>query len=368
MKKINKILTFALVLCFSAFALVGLAGCGSSAAETLAKNFETLEGLYEEYSQIFTSGDCAGYRTKYLINYGDKINSQVRSEKSAGESLYGYLDLETKYNKIFAISSQYIDDHKEYLIALSQQEDNAKQVTKALNNINKKMKSFINELNVFVTKRNELVDRFRRVSENVTENTSLAHIRRFKRDYGEFLKANMEVSGAIAETIEATDVFGLMKEAGMTEENTKTVRDYVGIKMLPIFYGFLVEKIENQIYWDATPDTDDKWMIDSLLKRAEQVFSSYVSNYVNASSSMQELDAEEVKMMFDMVDVFFAETKAYNKALDGMDFAKMANRYDNELVKYKKKNVLAETYMAKIKQFFMYSVDNFMNEFNSYIY
>lgn len=365
--KFKKILSFVLMFCFAAFALVGLTACGENSVDKLSSNYEKMAQMYGEYSSIFTTGECDGLSTDYLVSYGDRINAQVSAEKSGGQT-YGYLELETKYNKIFAISSKYIDDHKNYLIALAEQEENSKEVVKSLENVNKSLNAYSDAFTAFVEERNDIVDRFRRMSGSVTDNTALAYIRRLKKEYGNLVEKNLAISTSIAQVIESTGVFDLMKEAGMTEENAATIRDYIGIKMLPIYSDLLISKIENQVYWEATKETADKTRVENLILKAENSFESYINNFVTSSAALQELNAAEVVLFLDMIAEFFDEVSAYNKALDGFDFAKMAGTYENDLAAYKKKNALAEVYLQKMEQFFGVSVGNFMTGVNDYIY
>lgn len=368
--KIKKILTLVLLSCLCLISPLALFACDSSSLADIEVNYQTMEQFYQDNNTVFKSGSLDGVSTKILISYGTEIDDYIDAEQGGRVARSGYAELEEKYNIILAISDKYIMDNKNYILALANNTKNTKKVVKSLKSINSSMEKYFKVLEEFVQERNEIVSRFDIFSGSFSDNTSLAYLRRFKRVYGELLDANIEIAQKIADVIDSTEIYKVVMEEGSTAPFTETLKNYVAIKMLKIYSDFMINKIENQIYWKATTQTATKDRVDDLMESSEDSFEDFKDCFVYNSSATRDLTPGEAISFINFIKEFFEEKAMFDRAMDGFDFAELANQttHNNDLESYKKKNSLAEVNLQKMEQFFEISVDNFISKVESVIY
>lgn len=365
--KLRKIgLSLVLCLC-SVFAVFGLTGCGEVSLETINKNFTTLEETYSKYSTIFTSGSCSGMDTKYLVSYGSVVDNFVNDKTNYAE----YAELKDLYNATLVISNDYIDNNKGYIQSLSEDklDKNMKSVLQKLNNT---MVDYTKAIDDFVSARSNFVSYFEVFPDTPDDNASLAHLRQFKKAYGKFVSKNMDFSTKMAETIENTEIFDIIKSTTPTENDTKIIKDYIRAKLLPIFSEFKITEIANNFNWNVSKETETKTRINNLLTALNVQFENYKSNFVSNTSQYRTLtkdeSVDEVAKIFDYSDTFFTEADAYFDALTNLNIAKLAVEYGNNLEEYKETNAFAEIYLEKLEQFVENTLPTFMTQIVEMVY
>ena len=189
---------------------------------------------------------------------------------------------------------------------------------------------------------------FEQFGNEITEKSSLAYLREFKKDYGKLVSKNIELSTQMAKTIENTEIFDLLKNTAPTENDTKIVKEYIRAKLLPVFSEFKITEIENNLNWNAQKDTATKQRINVLLTKLNDQFETYKSRFVSSGETLQILTTDEMNNLFNLADNFFVEADAYFKALGKFNISKLAVDFDNDLEAYKKSNKLAEVYLELI--------------------
>lgn len=368
--RLKKIFAVIMLSCFCLISPIALMACDGGSLADIETNYQTMEQYYQDHNTVFLSGNLEGISTKVLLTYGTHIDSQIDGEQSGSASKCGYLELETKYNVILAISDKYIMDNKNYVLNLAKSTNNTKKVVKSLKAINTSMENYFDVLEEFVQERNEIAERFAMFTGSFDDNTSLAYLRRFKRVYGELLDANIEIASRIADVIDAIEIFDVLLEEGASAENTNTLKNYIAIKMLSIYSDFMINKVENQIYWNATTQTPTKSRIDALMDVSEGSFEDFKECFVHNTTPTKALEATTIYGFTYIVKEFFEEKEMFDRAMDGFDFAELADQttHDNDLESYKKKNALAEVNLQKMEQFFGISIGNFISEAERVLY
>ena len=359
--KLKKIgLSLVLCLC-SICTLFGLSGCGEVSLTTVQNNIKALEDTYTKYDTVFTQGICEGLNTDYLIKYGETVDKYITENKD------GYVELRDIYNVTLVISNDYIDNNKEYIKTLT--EDNlTDKMKKSLTKLNGKIVSYTKTIEDFVLARRNFMNYFEQFGNEITEKSSLAYLREFKKDYGKLVSKNIELSTQMAKTIENTEIFDLLKNTKPTVNDTKIVKEYIRAKLLPVFSEFKITELENNLNWNAQKDTATKQRIDVLLTKLNDQFETYKSRFVSSGETLQELKTAEMNNLFNVAENFFVEADAYFKALEKFDISKLAVDFDNDLEAYKKSNKLAEVYLEKMEQFINISLTNFMETVANIVY
>lgn len=359
--KLKKTLTCLALGCCSVLALFGLGGCGEVSTKTLKENFDKLDATYQEYSQVFTQGTVDNLDTNYFITYGSVVDGYIAERKE------GYVELLDIYNSTLVISSDYIDNNKEYVKNLDDK-NLSKESKQAIKDLNGSLLDYIDTVSDFVKSRKIFVEYFEQFNGQLSEESSNAYLRKFKKSYGELVSQNIELSMNLAKTIETTEIFELLKKTTPTENDTKIMKEYIRAKMLPVFSEFKITEIENNLNWNGQAQTETKTRIDELLASLESKFSIYKEKFVGEDVALKTLTSEEMNRLFEYIENFLSETDAYMKALKGLNISMLSIDYDNDLEKYKEKNPFAEIYLEKMEQFIEISLPNFMNEVVNIIY
>lgn len=359
--KFKKIMAGLTLCCCSLFALLGLGGCGGVTLSTIQENFDKLDATYKEYSSVFTQGVVDNMDTNYMIKYGTIVDGYVTEKRE------GYVELLDIYNSTLVISSDYIDNNKEYIKNLDEK-NLSKESKTALKDLNESLVEYTDTISDFVRARKTFVDYFEEFNGQLSEESSSAYLRKFKKSYGELVSKNIELSMSLASAIETTEIFDLLKKTTPTENDTKIMKEYIRAKMLPIFSEFKITELENNLNWQGQAETETKDRIDNLLASLESKFATYKARFVGSNENVSTLTSEEMNQLFDYVENFLAETDAYIQALKGLNISVLAVDYDNNMEKYLEKNPLAETYLEKMEQFIGTTLTNFMDQVVNIIY
>lgn len=333
-------------------AVFGLVGCGDTSLATIEENYQKLNDTYSQYMEVFKTGFCEGVSTKYLIGYGNIIDDYIDSKKA------GYVELQSRYNIMLVISSDYIDNNISYVTNFEEAKLSAESRS-AINKLNENLVEYTNTIESFVNARKSFVTYFSEFNGQLNEEADAAYLRRFKKSFGELVSKNINLSMSLAKAIETTEIFNLLKNTEPTENDSKIIKEYIRAKMLPIFSEFMITEIENNLNWSALTATESKTKIDELLSKLNTEFESYKQHFVVSNGNTNKMTTKEVNDLFNLIENFFVETDSYYKALKELDISAFAINYDFDMKKYKEQNQLAEVYIEKLEQFINFSLNNF---------
>ena len=359
--KIRKIaLSFVLVL-FSFCSAFALVGCGNTSLKTLQESFDKMTAVYAQYSTVFKSGVCDGFATPYMIDYGTEINNLV------GNNEVGFAALNSKYNILLAISSDYIDKNKAFILSFKE-EDLTKVAKKSIKKLNESVVEYTDYIDEFVKARNSFDSYWRTHGATANKESKEAYLREFKREFGALVEKNIEISTNLAKTIEETEIFDLLKAAQPTKDDTTIVKEYLRAKMLPIYSNFLITETETALNWDNTlyNNVQTKKDIDAVLDLLSDNFEEYKTQFLGDATVQLTLD--EMKAFLDLIDNFVIESQSYLKALKGLEISELATTYKYDIEKYVKDNEFAKIYLQKIEQFINTTLPKFVEKVVDYIY
>ncbi len=360
--KLKKILLCLTLSLCCVGALFGLAGCGEVSLTKINENFDKLQATYQKYSStVFQSGECGGIQTEYLVKYGEDVDGFINSNEKA------YVELRDTYNLMLVVSSDYIDNNKQYIKNLKENEL-SKSSKNALTKLNSTLVKYTNTIDEFVNARHMFIQHFELHSSQPNDESSLTYLRKFKKAYGELVSRNIDLSMDLAKVVETTKIFDILQSSDPTETDTLIFKEYIRAKMLPVFSEFMITEVANNLNWSAQVSTSTKTRITSLLNKLEEQFCDYRTIFIENSGGNKLDSKEEMKSFFEKIENFLGETEDYLKALKEFDISSLAIDYDNDLDKYKKSNALAEVYLEKMEQFIETSLPAFMTEISSIIY
>ncbi|MGN1201611.1 MAG: hypothetical protein ACI4R8_05115 [Candidatus Caccovivens sp.] len=361
--KIKHIILSITLAVLGIFTTLSLSGCGEVSLDTLQSNFEKLDATYAKYSEVFTTGVCESMNTKYLVDYGDIVNGYVSENKEE------YRELSRVYNITLAISSDYIDNNKSYILNFSEENlnENSKECVKALN---ESLEDYTNSIEKFVSARKSLITHFEQFNGQLEEKDNLAFLRKFKKQYGALVEKNVILSTNLAKSVESTEIFDILKRGTPIANDTKIIKEYIRAKLLPIFSEFKITEMENNLYWGAysSISTPAKQRIDDLMAELDNEFEDYKSKFVDGNENFKVMTKDEMSDLLDIVDEFLVEANSYFQSLHGFDVSALVENCDIDLEEYKKTNIYAEIYLQKMEQFIEISLGNFTDNVLSYIY
>lgn len=359
MKTRKIILSFILCIC-AILPVFALSGCGKKHVDEVKSSFADLEATYSEYADVFVVGSLENgqLQTKYKIKYGVDLDAVA---SSGDEEKFDALD--EKYNIMLAISSRYIDANKAFVQSLEQ--DNLSKDTKdALGRLDKSLTSYNKYIPKFVDELNDFKTHFENHSGNAVAN--LAVLQNFKKFFGELVEKNIELALDVAKVIETTKVFDLLKSTTPTAEDSKTVKDYISAKMLPIFNNLLIKETETAFSYG---DYENAAMneLDDVVERLEQLFDVYKARLIVSSNEKAVASQEAMKKVFDDVNEFFVEKDVYLSCVDELDIYKLVVESES-FIEHEKKVEFASIYFNKIKQFINITLEDYMNNLVKVIY
>lgn len=359
MKRKSLVLSFVLAifaLC-SSFAFVGC----DVGLDTLKNSFESLAKTYQTYSETFSHGTLAGsIETDYIVNYGDAVNSYVASNKE------NYADLQEQYNVMLAISHYYIDSNKTYVLSCDYK-NLSKAAKQSINKLNKSIKAYEKEIKTFEESRKSMMIFFNQYAEGErNQSAEEYHVRMFKKAYGKLIEKNIDLSTALAKSVELTEIFDLIKNTAITNKDVTIIKDYIQTKMLPIYSEFMLNQIENKISWKIYKGLNSR--LDNLVENVKNSFNTYKTQIVNGVPGSREFTAEQITVLFNKVENFLTEQAVYEKTLKEFDIEKFVVTYNGNLQQYEKKNALASLDLEKMEQFMQKIMPNFIEEVKEYLF
>ena len=359
MKKKNCILSFVLgILCvLSAFTFTGC----SNQIDALKTNFQSLETAYQSYESSFTNGSVGGFFTNYKLDYGSIVNASIETNSQ------GFEDLDDVYNIILAISNEYIDSNKEFLLNY-----NAKNLSKkaenALKTLNDNIKSYQKELKTFIDAKQSMVYYFEQygVDNALGDNSKSYHLRVYKKAFANFLGKNIAVSLSLAKAIECTEIFDLLKTTTTTNTDIGIVRGYIQAKTLAIFNEFLINQTSSVMNWSLYRGLNDR--LDSIYDNYNSAFSQYKTLIVNGGTNYRAFANGEMETFLDKINNFFLAAEDYYKAVKDVNFSELAKNYDNDLNRYSSAKKMIFVDIEKLEQFVSTTLPGFIGEVVQYIY
>ena len=355
MKKKSLIIFIVLTLFFG-LSLFTLTGCGETSLKTIGENFEKLDVVYQQNNVVFTTGECSDLQTDCLINYGDDINLLVSS------GIDGYIQLRDVYNTCLAISNDYIKSNRNYILNLDETKLTKIQKS-ALTKLNASLVDYTNSIDSFLKARSDYLQWYERFGADADESLKDTHLRGFKKEYGNLVEKNIQLALDVAKTIEEVDIFTMLQDTTPTNNDAVIIKNYIKIKLLPIYSNFIISEIENNLNWEITQAGEFKNRIDTILTNLNDLFVNYKNNFVS-NNTVQTLTATQTKNIISYTQDFFVEAEGYFVALEGLDIKTLANphSYNNDLEKYKQSNTLAEVYLNKIEEFIQEIAPNYLEK------
>lgn len=345
MKK--KVLLSILLVCVAIFSVFSLTACGDSKLKTAVTSFKEIDEIYQE-SETFNDD--------FSINFGTVVQNKINSKED------GYVQLQDLYNKIFKISQSYIDNNKEYIINRTE-EQLSKSSKNAIKSLNSELGSYKKKLKNFIEARNNFVSYFQDSSSKFdSEEVDQNHLSDFRGEFGKFVESNLNLAMSLANAVESTEIFERVNSGTPTELDSKVVKEYVGIKLLPIFSKFKLTELENKFNFENTQQVgEDKERIRVLINAVDREFQSY-QNYFKNGKDPEKISLEMMNSLWeDRIQPFLEETDNFYKALKGFNLFNFAK--DGYVLKnYKKSNGYAEEYLLKMEQFVKVSLPDFMTQ------
>ncbi len=362
MKKNN--IFVSIMLCLACVMCVfGVTGCGGTSIKTIAENFAALDAEYDKYSNIFESGEIESLQTNYKVNFGPKINTYVDGNQG------NFGELRTVYNAALVISEDYIHKNRDYILGLEDDEltSEAKQ---QLNELNSALTSYTKEIQNFVKARESLQSHFDDLETVVPSETNESVLRDFKAVFGSLVEKNVKLSISLAQTIEATEIFELLKKVDPQPSDIGIVKEFMRARMLHLFTDLPISEISNKMTWSAQAAGDCKARIDQLLSNLNLQYSSFKQKFVLSKAAYkQNVTKESFTQLLDLVNEFFVEADAFTRAVEEMDFRTLAVTYKNDLAKYvEDDNEFGYVYLEKMEQFVSITLPSFMNNIAQLIY
>lgn len=359
MKKKSLILSFVCAV-FGLLATFSLTGCGVSLND-LKGSFDKLDQTYQSYSEIFSHGFLAGViDTDYVVNYGGEVNKYVSQDKE------NYVELREEYNVMLAISHDYIDTNKAFILNYDFSKLSGK-AKDSLKNLNDSIKAYTKELKTFAERRKTMMLFFDQFAEGTRdEGAEQYQLRMFKRAYGNLVSKNIDLSTNLARSIELTEIFDLIKNTATTSTDVSIIKDYIQIKMLPIYNNFMINAISNELDWNVYVGKNAQ--LDNLVQSVKNSFSLYKTQIVNGGTDYKNFNSDAMSAVFDKTENFFSEEEMYSKALNEFNIANFMKKYDGNLANYTKKNKFAASDLDKMEQFITKTVQNFIGEMKEYLF
>lgn len=332
-KKSLKIVLPIVLILISLVSIISFAGCNTDVG-TLSENIERMNQSLGAYSFIQKNNGKLNTRDYYSLSYGAVVDELVESEEENYDELYKY------YNSIFSLAMSYFDENISVVTGLSDEEMND-ETRNSLNGLNQAIVDFVDELNPFVSARNQLVTYFNDYS-TATDVAKLSELRSFKREYATFVDKAVQISLNLSTAVQATGDLDNV-------ENVELVKNSICNKMLTIYHKLFVMNI-GTFNWAESPETPLKTRVNAIISNLETSFNSYISLF-QTNSGFKELTIEELNTVELEAEKFLTEVDDYLAAIDGLDLHDLAINNYNDLDEYLNKNANAEIYLLKIEQF-----------------
>ncbi len=366
MKKKFKSLILVLVLVVCAFSLVGLSGCGEVSIKALGQKFEELDQTYADCSttssMIFSENTITKvsptFKTKYYVSYGTSVDSATKT--ALADSFYG--ELESRYNFILAVANDFIDGDARKLILQIPEKSLNSATKEALKQINGNISTLINYFPTFISERYDMVEHFKDYPSTSTDDAK-SIVRIFKQTYGEFVIRSVNIANSMANALESSGILDNFAKTG-TLADTLIYRDYLRVKLLPIYTQLTFSEVHDKMFWDdKTIKGDAKVEIDKLLKLVGDERGMFLSDLKSTliDDDSKYVETDKLADIIKVANNFFVEQKSYIKAVKGIKIKTWASsKYNGDMKAYIKDNKLVEVYLQKCNQFLSCTVKEFL--------
>ncbi len=373
MKKKSILLAFVLCLT-SLFGLFGLTACGEVSVGTVKASLDSLVQTYTRYAEFITlSGTSESDNWNLEVHLGSNIVSRASGREK-------YTSLTETYPNILKISNNYVMQNKEYIEELkdgnlsSGAKDRLKTLNSNINAYTSEIKSFISNMNSFDGYLKGLQEQETANPEpeegvkKQREEEEQLYLRRFKKSYGSLVSKNISMATSVANFVEATGVFNLIKDnVSATDQTFKLIKGYIRIKLLPAFSRYKIDRIENVFDFKSEESAhgDAYSRVNKQLKRLDELFETYeeklVPNTIGNVGGNESEKKNNLNYLFDYADNFFKHQNNYLKAVNGINFHDLSQSGDAgyDSAKYQAKNRYFLTYMDTIDTFL--GVDGVVN-------
>ena len=274
----------------------------------------------------------------------------------------GYVELKTIYNKIFALSQNYIDNNKQYI--LNREDKDLNDASKsAVKTLSKQLNAYKKELERFLLKRRDVINFFDKNSEEFNDKTVNADkVYVFKKDFGALVESNIKLSTALANAVEATQIFERVNSGTPTSIDSKVVKEFVGIRLLPVFSNFKITEMENRgvNLKNEQQNGENKEQIIELVDILDKDFIDY-QEYFDQTGEVQKITLEEMNKLWERINTFLEETDSFFESLKSFNIFKFSEA-DYIMENYKKTNSKAEIYLEKMEQYLNITFPSFIKD------
>ena len=349
MTKRKSIISICLVLMFvvMTFALVG---CGSTSTETISESFTAMYEKLDAQNKVLRKNDAALNTEEYYdLTYGTVVDGYITEERD------NYTDLKNFYNPIFSVAMSYIEENREIITRLNDEDlnDETKNLTTELND---KIKEFTNQIDDFMTAYNEFTAFFATYQADEFKEGQLVQLRDFKREYSNFVNSSVKLSLTLSSVVEATGILDNISSVGL-------IKNYICNKILNVYNAFYIVELGN-FNWQGTTQTETKSELDNIITELRNSFSTYITIIQKTGDDLATLTTESLAEIRTKTDNFMTEVDAYLKALDNLDIMTLSTVENNNLEEYIKDNVYARVDINKISQFVNSTLPEFLRYLN----
>ena len=262
MTKRKSIISICLVLMFvvMTFALIG---CGSTSTETISESFTAMYEKLDAQNKVLRKNDAALNTEEYYdLTYGAVVDGYITEERD------NYTDLKNFYNPIFSVAMSYIEENREIITRLNDEDlnDETKNLTTELND---KIKEFTNQIDDFMTAYNEFTAFFATYQADEFKEGQLVQLRDFKREYSNFVNSSVKLSLTLSSVVEATGILDNISSVGL-------IKNYICNKILNVYNAFYIVELGN-FNWQGTTQTETKSELDNIITELRNSFSTYIT-------------------------------------------------------------------------------------------
>ena len=266
-----------------------------------------------------------------------------------------YLDLQRYYNTVFSIAMSYIEENREIITRLNDDDlnDETKDLTTELND---KIKDFTTKIDDFMGAYSEFTNFFATYSGDGLSEGQLVQLRDFKRVYATFVNSSVELSLTLSSVVEATGILDNISSVGL-------IKNYICNKILNVYNAFYIVELGN-FNWQGTTQTATKDELSNIITELQNSFSIYITIIQKPADELATLTTEQLTEIRAKTDNFMTEVDAYLKALDNLDIMTLAVNHNNDLDEYMEDNIYARADIDKISQFVNSTLPQYLEYLN----
>lgn len=349
MTKRKSIISIGLVLMFVVMAFV-MVGCGPTSTETISESFTAMYEKLDAQNEVLRKNDSALNTEEYYnLTYGTVVDGYI------SEGRDNYTDLKNFYNPVFSVAMSYIEENREIITRLNDDDlnDGTKDLTTELND---KIKDFTTKIDDFMGAYSEFTNFFATYSGDGLSEGQLVQLRDFKREYATFVNSSVELSLTLSSVVEATGILDNISSVGL-------IKNYICNKILNVYNAFYIVELGN-FNWQGTTQTATKVELNNIITELQNSFSIYITIIQKPADELATLTTEQLTEIRAKTDNFMTEVDAYLKALDNLDIMTLAVNHNNDLDEYMEDNIYARADINKISQFVNSTLPEFLQYLN----